>query len=65
MTKGKLYGIYNKRGLWMEIVKGPKGGMKRVMLFGKAEAEKKAEKLASDHKLGYWVREVLVTEVAE
>lgn len=65
MTKAKLYGIYSSRGIWVELVKNARTSTKRVSLYGKAEAEKKAEELALEHKRAYWVQETLVTPVAE
>jgi hypothetical protein len=54
----RYYAIFSSRGLWVEVVKGPKGGTKRVVLTGKDEAEKRAAELAVDHKRKYWVEEV-------
>lgn len=59
MIKGmKLYGIYSKRGLWVEIIKGKKGGVKRVTLFGREEAEKRAAALSTEHKQAFHAKQV-------
>lgn len=52
------YGIFSSRGLWVEVVKGAKGGTKRVVLTGQAEAEKRAAELSKEHKRKYWVERV-------
>jgi hypothetical protein len=54
----RYYGIFSSRGLWVEVVKGAKGGTKRVVLTGREEAEKRAHELSTEHKRKYWVEEV-------
>ena len=59
-----FYGIYSKRGLWVEALKGPKGGTKKITLYYKSTAEKKAQEMSEAHKLKYWASPVTIKEHA-
>lgn len=56
----KLYAIYSKRGLHIQIV--PESG-KVVFLIGKENAEKLAKEFSKTQKIKFWVEEVKVNIV--
>lgn len=62
------YAIFSSRGLWVEVVKPESkkaSGTKRIILTGKAEAEKRAAELSREHKRKYWAERVELKESPE
>lgn len=59
----KYYAVFSKRGMWAELLKGPRGGTKRISIFAKDQAEKTAVMLSKEHKQQYWIEEVTITRV--